>query len=135
MKVSFFRWCGSLFVLSSVCLITTFAQDKNNPKMRPQVVLAPLTASVVAEAVRSEQDAFFRRLEICDRLRNIGEETNNSNLVQQADELQKQVTAIYSARVSRLGVKTPKTLDTELAQTSVDGKPVSPPAPTAKESN
>lgn len=94
--------------------------------LKQPVVIAPLAADVVAEAMRHEQDAVLRRLDICDRLRKVGEETNNPSLVQQADELQKQVSALYAARVARLGVKAP---GRESGAPGVEGASVIPATP------
>jgi hypothetical protein len=96
---------------------------------RPPVIVAPLAADVVAEAVRAEQDAVLRRLDVCDRLRKLGETTGDTTLVLQADELEKQATALYAARVARLGVKGgPKATDDE---PTVGGPAVVPAAPVA----
>jgi hypothetical protein len=106
------------------------APKSGDPKAKAPVVVAPLGADVVAEAVRNEQDAVLRRLDICDRLRRLGEETNNPALVQQADELQKQVSEVYGSRVARLGVKGPKA---ESSSPTVDGASVVPAAPVPAE--
>jgi hypothetical protein len=125
-RTSYLRWLGGGLVCLSVASVISAAPPKTEPKPRPQIVIAPLSPDTIAEAVRAEQDAVLRRLDICDRLRKIGEDTNNSALIQQAEEMQKQVSAIYSARVSRLGVKTPKP---EQSTATVEGSPISPKAP------
>jgi hypothetical protein len=102
---------------------------KAEKAVRPPVVVAPLTADVVAEAVRAEQDAVLRRLDVCDRLRKLGETSGDTSLVLQADELEKQTTALYAARVARLGVKSgPKATDDE---PTVSGPARVPAAPVA----
>lgn len=96
---------------------------------RPPVVVTPLSPDVVAEAVRAEQDAVLRRLDICDRLRKVGETTGDATLVIQADELEKQATALYASRVARLGVKGgPKTTDDEPTVTGPAHVPAAPVA-------
>jgi hypothetical protein len=96
---------------------------------RPPVVVAPLSADVIADAVRSEQDAVLRRLDICDKLRKLGESTGNPALIQQAEDLEKQATTLYSARVARLGVKGgPKASEDDVA---IHAPAVVPPAPVA----
>jgi hypothetical protein len=96
---------------------------------RPPVVVAPLSADVIADAVRSEQDAVLRRLDICDKLRKLGETTGNPALIQQAEDLEKQATTLYSARVARLGVKGgPKAADDDVA---INAPAVVPAAPVA----
>lgn len=96
---------------------------------RPPVVVAPLTAEVIADSVRSEQDAVLRRLDICDKLRKLGESTGNPALIQQAEDLEKQATTLYSARVARLGVKGgPKAADDDVV---INAPAVVPAAPVA----
>lgn len=73
--------------------------------MRPPVIVEPLPPDILAEAVRAEQDAYIRRLDVCTRLRAIAAEKNDDNLAQQAAELERRATALYEARVARLGVK------------------------------
>ena len=110
---------------------TAFAVSPKKPEAkstRPPVVVAPLSADVVADAVRAEQDAVLRRYSICDRLRKLGEETNNPSLIQQATDLESQAKAIYDARVARLGVKGAPKVDDEA---TVAGLAVVPPAPVA----
>jgi hypothetical protein len=59
---------------------------------------------VLSEAVRAEQEAWFRRVAVCAELRRVGEETQNDLLVRQADDLERQATALYNQRVAALGV-------------------------------
>lgn len=46
--------------------------------------------------------AWFRRVEVCDRLRMIAEQTGNALLRNQADELEERATAIYRQQTSNL---------------------------------
>lgn len=91
-----------------------FGDDEPNPPKsatspatpaRPPMPTAPLAPEAVADALRAEQDAYLRRLEVCTRLRQIGVETNDDSLLAQADTLERQATALYHGRVARLGVK------------------------------
>jgi hypothetical protein len=75
------------------------------PQVRPPVIVEPLPPDVLAEAVRAEQDAYIRRLDVCTRLREIAAEKADDKLTQQAAELEKQAFALYEARVAKLGVK------------------------------
>ncbi|MFO0935433.1 MAG: hypothetical protein U0798_02825 [Gemmataceae bacterium] len=103
---------------------------KPDPKTNRPVVVTPLSPAVIADAVRAEQDAVLRRYSICDRLRKLGEETNNSALVQQAADLEAQAKSIYDARVARLGVRNVTKADEE---PTVPSLTVAPPAPVAAE--
>lgn len=71
---------------------------------RPPTITAPLPPEVVREALRAEQDAYLRRLSVCTELRRVATEKGDDPLLRQADELERQVTALYHTRVSGLGV-------------------------------
>jgi hypothetical protein len=64
----------------------------------------PLPPEILADALRAEQEAWGRRVAVCTELRRIGEETNNDQLIRQADDLERQATAVYNQRVTALGV-------------------------------
>lgn len=71
---------------------------------RPPTITAPLPPEVVKGALRAEQDAYLRRLSVCTELRRVAAERDDPALLKQADELERQVTALYNARVAGLGV-------------------------------
>jgi hypothetical protein len=99
------------------------------PPAPPPVVFAPLAADVLAEAVRAEQDAYVRRLDVCTKLRKAAAEKADDKLAALADDLERQATALYQARVGKLGVKPagPGAKPTVLA--SVNPLTVAPPTP------
>lgn len=72
---------------------------------RPPIPTAPLAPEVVADALQAEQDAYLRRLEVCTKLRQLALESNDEAMLQQADTLERQATALYHGRVARFGVK------------------------------
>jgi hypothetical protein len=72
---------------------------------RPPVVLGPLDPAVLAEALRAEQDAWQRRMDVCLKLKQIALDRGDEPLARQADELERQATALYHQRTARLGVK------------------------------
>jgi len=72
---------------------------------RPPVVFGPPEPAVLAEAVRAEWDAFHRRMEVCLALRKVADKRNDDALFAQADELERQATAVRDQRLARLGVK------------------------------
>jgi hypothetical protein len=74
---------------------------------RPPVLIAPLDPSVLTDALRAEQDAYLRRMAVCLRLREIADKLGDDDLLHQADELERQATALYHQRAARLGVKAP----------------------------
>ena len=74
---------------------------------RPPVAVAPLEPAALAEALKAEQDAWGRRLEVCLKLRVVGNDANDEAMMKRADDLEKQATALYHSRVARLGVKAP----------------------------
>lgn len=74
-------------------------------KARPPVIVEPLPPDELAEAVRAEQDAYIRRLDVCTRLKQFAAEAGDDKLAQQAADLERQATALYEQRVAKLGVK------------------------------
>lgn len=74
------------------------------PPGRPLAVSVPLPADQLAEALRAEQDAYLRRVSVCTELRRIAVQQGDDMTVRQADELERQFGALYSARVAALGV-------------------------------
>lgn len=78
----------------------TFANS--TPRLR---TVGPLDPNVLLDALKAEQAAWDRRLEVCRRMREIAAETNNDALHQQAVALEQQATALYAQRAARLGVK------------------------------
>ncbi|MDB5313559.1 MAG: hypothetical protein JWO38_7761 [Gemmataceae bacterium] len=75
---------------------------------RPPTVTAPLTADVVAAALQAEHDALNRRMTVCLKFRQVALDTNDEGLMRQVDDLERQATALYTARVTALGVPTAK---------------------------
>jgi len=73
------------------------------PRVRPAV--GPLSDEVLLGVLRAEKDAYTRRMEVCNRLREIALNTNDENLDAKVNELERQATAAYHERVARLGVK------------------------------
>lgn len=67
---------------------------------------AELPASTVfhqaAEALQHEKQAYLRRVEVCDRLRDIALETGNSDLERQADALALEAGRVWELRTARL---------------------------------
>ncbi|CAN5181165.1 hypothetical protein BH11PLA2_BH11PLA2_07550 [soil metagenome] len=132
---------AGLFALGGVTLAAVNPNAKptfesKTPK-QPPVIVAPPSGEVLAEAVKAEMDAYVRRLDVCTRLRQIAAETNDDNLLNQADDLERQASTLYQARVSKLGLdsKVPprnsnSILDQRLGSGSaVDPLSVAPPKP------
>jgi hypothetical protein len=70
----------------------------------PAMIMAPLSPEVIADALRAEQEAYLRRLSVCTELRRVADEQGDGTLARRADELERQVAALYNARVAALGV-------------------------------
>jgi hypothetical protein len=66
----------------------------------------------MAEALQAEQEALLRRLDVCTRLRQTAAESNDAKLLERANLLEEEATALYHSRVARFGVKgnIPKTI-------------------------
>jgi len=90
----------------------------NGPTVRPMTVSAPLPAEQLAEALRAEQDAYLRRVSVCTELRRVAVERGDDATVRQADDLERQFGALYSARVAALGVTRAKAPLPEPSSTS-----------------
>jgi hypothetical protein len=71
---------------------------------RPLTISMPLPPDQLAEALRAEQEAYLRRVSVCTELRRIAVERGDDAMAHQADELERQVGALYNARVAALGV-------------------------------
>jgi hypothetical protein len=65
----------------------------------------PAVAAPTTEQARQEA-ALLRRLEVCDKLREIALETNNKELDQLAQELDDRARAVYAQRTARLKTNT-----------------------------
>jgi hypothetical protein len=74
----------------------------------PVTVTEPLKPEVLADAWKAERDAQLRRLSVCTELRRVAYERGDEALARQVDELERQVTALYNARVAGLGVSRAK---------------------------
>lgn len=85
----------------------------------PVTVAAPLKPEVVADALRSEQDAWLRRISVCTELRRVALERGDDALARQADELERQATALYNARVAGLGAPKPKVPPSDIGVNSL----------------
>ncbi len=97
---------------------------KPGPTVRsgPVTITAPLKPEVVADALQAERDALLRRMSVCTELRRAAIERGDDGLSRQADELERQATSLYYARVSGLGVPRVKASLPEMAlRDSADG--------------
>lgn len=74
------------------------------PRERLQPV-GPLSAERMVVVLQAEKDAYTRRLDVCLRLREIALERKDEKLESAVNELERQATATYQARVARLGVQ------------------------------
>ena len=71
--------------------------------MKPPAASATLAPDTLAAAVQAEQEAWSRRMDVILNLRKVAFDTNNDALGKQADDLERQATALYNARVAALG--------------------------------
>lgn len=109
-------------------------KSKAATPMRPAVIIAPLSAEVLAEAVKDEQNACTRRLDACAKLREIAGAKNDEALLARIDELEKQAVEICQARVARMGIRGSAARTVRANSESkapFDPATVAPPAPAA----
>lgn len=60
------------------------------------------TVAIMAAEQQRHMNAWFRRMEVCDRLRAIANETGNDALMNQADELAERANQLYRQQTSRM---------------------------------
>jgi len=83
------------------------SKSKNGPVARgaaPPTIVAPLAPEIVAAALQAEQEAWERRMSVCDKLRQVAFAANDEDLMRQVDDLERQATALYKARTTALGI-------------------------------
>lgn len=85
--------------------LNPFGEAEPVPGPRVRQAVGPLSDEVLLGVLRAEKDAYTRRLDVCHRLREIALQNNDEKLESKANELERQATAAYHERVSRLGVK------------------------------
>lgn len=100
-----------------------------NTGARPGVVYGPMDPAALTEALKAEQAAYQRRLDVCLKLRQIAVRTNDDKLTEQADELERQATALYHARTAKLGVKAALRTAPDADVRPAAAVTVAPPAP------
>jgi len=103
-KASGPSWLPSWFGGSSAAAPAekTFGQAMPAPKP----AFAPYEPAVLADALRAEQEAWDRRMEVCRKLREHA--GDNESLLMRIDEIERVATKLYQERVARLGVKSPR---------------------------
>lgn len=103
--------------------------------MRPPIIIAPLSAEVLAEAVKDEQNACTRRLDVCAKLREIAAANNDEAMLSRIDELERQAVEICQARVARMGIRGSAARSvrssSETPPTPFDSSALAPPVPVA----
>jgi hypothetical protein len=126
-------------------------EPQTGPRVRKPI--GPLSEEMLLAVLRAEKDAYTRRMEVCLRLKEIAQNQNDEKLEAKANELERQATAAYHERVSRLGLKSggplpalppsdpatataslDKALGSGVAKTPLDGKPAAGKTATAKAS-
>ena len=113
-------WAGAAALAALVGLGTaSFGADEPTPRARRSTfgnkpapkpaVVPPIDAkptpdpAAVAASQRDDEEAnYLRRLAVIDRLRTIGRDTQNDELLRQADELDEKAAAVYRYRTSHL---------------------------------
>ena len=93
---------------------------------QPTTITAPLAPEVLADALRAEQDAYLRRVSVCTELRRVAIEKGDDALARQADELERQASTLYNARVAGLGVTRGKSTESARGADSLDRETTTP---------
>lgn len=71
------------------------------PRPAPPATLPP---DVLATSLRAEQEAWERRMAVCLKLRESAIAANDEAMLRQVDDLERQATALYTARTRVLGL-------------------------------
>jgi hypothetical protein len=77
-------------------------QDKESEARTAAANKGPTVVEAAAVQRKREEAALMRRLEVCDRLRAIAEQTNDDELRRRADQLDEQANAAYIQRTAHL---------------------------------
>jgi hypothetical protein len=77
------------------------ARSKSDDKARPA---AARPQERTARELKRHENALLRRMQVCDRWRQIAQETNDADLERQADELEELARAAYQRHAEHLGV-------------------------------
>lgn len=85
--------------------LNPFGDADPAPGPRVRQAVGPLSQEVMLGVLRAEKDAYIRRMEVCLRLKEIAQQNNDEKLDAKANELERQATAAYHERVSRVGGK------------------------------
>lgn len=79
---------------------------KDKPEAKKEAVDKPApgpSAAERAEAVRQlELKNYLRRIDVCDRLAQVAEDTNDQKLLSQVEEMKERVWAVYQQRTANL---------------------------------
>jgi len=102
----------------------------------------PPSLKSLEEERAKEQNAYFRRIEVCDRLMQIALQTNDSALLRQVEDLEKQAFDLYQKRTGVAAAKLPassadpdaKALDAKLGPKSSETGVILPKDPPAGKS-
>lgn len=78
----------------------TSAKQWNKPIEEKSQPVRPMESAAAQQ--QRHMNAWFRRVQVCDRLRMIAEQTGNDTLRDQADELEERANAIYRQQTSGL---------------------------------
>lgn len=83
---------------------------KPSTPLRPSVITAPLSQELLSEAVKAEEAACMRRLDVCAKLREAAIAANDESLLRQIDELERQAIELCHGRITRLGLRGTRTV-------------------------
>jgi len=90
---------------SLLARLNPFDGGEPTPGPRVRQPVGPLSEEMLLGILKAEKDAYTRRLDVCQRLREIALQSNDEKLEAKANELEKQAFAAYHERASRLGAK------------------------------
>jgi hypothetical protein len=64
----------------------------------------PSPSDLMAKELSRHKNALLRRMQVCDRLRQVAQDTNDADLECKADELEEQARLAYQRHADRLGI-------------------------------
>jgi hypothetical protein len=122
------NWFTRLFSRSTTAPAAAKKDEKKDEKREEKAVAAPVPPSPAKTQGQARAD-LLRRLEVCDKLRQIAADNGDTDLMQKADQLEQRASDAYAQRMNR-GSGGTGSLDEDTLQRHLAPKAGASPSPT-----